>query len=91
MLSAHRKPGDDGLAVSTSSPYRLPWAQTEVGSEQQYKCFFLQPNSLPPLRSQGEETSWWDFPAGPTVKTAPSNAGGEGSIPGQGAKIPAAT
>ena len=63
----------------------------QVGSEQQYKCFFLQPNSLPPLRSQGEETSSWDFPAGPTVKTAPSNAGGEGSIPGQGAKIPAAT
>ena len=30
----------------------------------------------------------WDFPGGPVVKTSPSNAGGEGSIPGQGAKIP---
>ena len=30
----------------------------------------------------------WDFPGGPMVKTSPSNAGGAGSIPGQGAKIP---
>ena len=29
-----------------------------------------------------------DFPGGPVVKTLPSNAGGAGSIPGQGAKIP---
>ena len=29
-----------------------------------------------------------DFPGGPVVKTSPSNAGGEGSIPGRGAKIP---
>ena len=30
----------------------------------------------------------WDFPSGPVVGTLPSNAGGEGSIPGQGAKTP---
>ena len=30
----------------------------------------------------------WYFPAGPVVKTSPSNAGGDGSIPGWGAKIP---
>ena len=30
----------------------------------------------------------WDFPGGPVVKTSPSNAGGTGSISGQGAKIP---
>ena len=30
----------------------------------------------------------WDFPGGPVVKTSPSNAGGVGSIPGQGAKMP---
>ena len=30
----------------------------------------------------------WDFPGGPVVKTSPSNAGGAGSIPGRGAKIP---
>ena len=29
-----------------------------------------------------------DFPGGPVVKTSPSNAGGVGSTPGQGAKIP---
>ena len=32
-----------------------------------------------------------DFPGGPVVKTLPSNAGGAGSIPGQGAKIPHAS
>ena len=30
----------------------------------------------------------WDFLGGPVVKTSPSNAGGTGSIPGQGAGIP---
>ena len=30
----------------------------------------------------------WDFPGNPVVKTSPSNAGGAGSIPGLGAKIP---
>ena len=29
-----------------------------------------------------------DFPGGPGVKTLPSNAGGAGSIPGWGVKIP---
>ena len=29
-----------------------------------------------------------DFPGGPMVETSPSNAGGTGSIPGQGTKIP---
>ena len=32
-----------------------------------------------------------DFPGGPVIKTSPSNAGGAGSIPGQGAKIPHAS
>ena len=32
-----------------------------------------------------------DFPGGPVVKTLPSNAGGAGSIPGWGAKIPHAS
>ena len=32
-----------------------------------------------------------DFPGGPGVKTSPSNAGGEGLIPGRGAKIPHAS
>ena len=32
-----------------------------------------------------------DFPGGPVVKASPSNAGGVGSIPGQGVKIPYAS
>jgi len=32
-----------------------------------------------------------DFPGSPVVKTSPSNAGGAGSIPGEGAKIPHAS
>ena len=32
-----------------------------------------------------------DFPGGPVVKTPHFNSGGEGSIPGQGAKIPHAS
>ena len=31
------------------------------------------------------------FPGSPVVKTLPSNAGGEDSIPGQGAKTPHAS
>ena len=33
-------------------------------------------------------TKAWDIPGGPVVNTSPSNAGGEGSIPGQETKIP---
>jgi len=33
---------------------------------------------------------WWDLPGSPVVMTLPSNAGGAGSISGQGAKIPPA-
>ena len=33
----------------------------------------------------------WDFPGDPVVKTSPSNIGGVGLIPGQGAKIPHAS
>ena len=36
-------------------------------------------------------THSWDFPGGPVVKTLSSNAGGAGSIPGRGAKIPHAS
>ena len=38
-----------------------------------------------------KQTARWDFPGGPAVKTLPSNAGGEGSIPGGGAQIPHAS
>ena len=33
----------------------------------------------------------WDFPGGSMGKTSPFNAGGAGSIPGQGTKIPHAS
>ena len=33
----------------------------------------------------------WDFPGSPVIKTSPSNAGGVGSIPGGGGKIPCAS
>ena len=38
-----------------------------------------------------QEYNFRDFPGGTVVKTAPSIAGGAGSIPGQGAKIPHAS
>ena len=34
------------------------------------------------------ESTSWDFPSTPVVKTWPSNAGGEVSTPGWGGKIP---
>ena len=34
---------------------------------------------------------WLDFPGGPVLKTSPSNARGNGLIPGWGAKIPYAS
>ena len=44
------------------------------------------------MEGPGEQTDFrsnlWDFPGGPAVRTSPSNAGGAGSIPGWGAKIP---
>ena len=35
-----------------------------------------------------KQSQLWDFPGGPVVKTSPSNAGGAGSVPGWGAKVP---
>ena len=48
----------------------------------------FQPHETACPRPQSQERAWWDFPGGPVVKTLPSNAGGEGSIPGGRAKIP---
>ena len=38
-----------------------------------------------------KKSSSWYFPGGSVVETMPSNAWGEGSIPGQGARIPHAS
>ena len=46
---------------------------------------FLVEQSENEGKAQVENTDQ-DFPGGPVVKTLPSNAGGAGSIPGQGAK-----
>ena len=35
-----------------------------------------------------KDISFRDFPGGPVVEASPSNAGGAGSIPGRGAKMP---
>ena len=35
-----------------------------------------------------QDLKHWDFPGGPVVKTSLPNAGGAGSIQGQGVKIP---
>ena len=43
------------------------------------------------LTGQYSKESDWDFLGSPVVKTLPSNAGGAGSIPGRGAKLPRAS
>ena len=48
----------------------------------------LQQDSVHILTFKNDERG---FPDSPVVKTAPSNAGGVGLIPGQGAKIPHAS
>ena len=47
--------------------------------------------SKAPGVKSSEYKTWWDFPGGPVVKALPSNAGGVGSIPGRGSKIPHAS
>ena len=39
------------------------------------------------LRNIEDRKQYRDFPGGPVVKTSPYNAGGAGSIPGQGVRI----
>ena len=43
------------------------------------------------LKKKKKNNNTRDFPGSPVVKTSPANAGGAGSIPGQGAKIPHAS
>ena len=50
------------------------------GEKSLHLCSGFIPPATQELRSQ-------DFPGGPVVKTWPANAGGVGSIPGQGTKI----
>ena len=48
------------------------------------KVFLCSPRSIMTLKSLQRG----DFSSSPVVKTSPSNAGGVGSIPGWGTKIP---
>ena len=47
--------------------------------------------SISLLNLQFKKPASGDVPGGPVVKTSPSNAGGAGSIPGRGAKVPPAS
>ena len=40
------------------------------------------------IKKKKKNQGWGDFPGGPVIKTSPSNAEGEGLIPGWAAKIP---
>ena len=55
--------------------------ETQVGGEEQF--IHISTAAKPRLRCGSQ-----DFPGGPGVKTVPSNAGGTGSIPSQGTKVP---
>ena len=62
---------------------------TVLGREEEMKlCCHLQSRhlSVSPIKAGGR-----DFPGGPVVMTSPSKAGGVGSIPGEGPKIPHAS
>ena len=63
----------------------LDW-EKQVGGERQGA-----PNSRWYDRGKSLKKKSRDFPGGPVVETLPSNEGGLGSIPGQGAKIPQAS
>ena len=49
-----------------------------------------QVTTLNTIFSYRQKRMLGDFPGGPVVKTSPPNAGGAGSIPDRGAKIPQA-
>ena len=70
------------VAISLSRGLSQPRDQTWVSAP--------RADTLPlsHLGSLEESTFFWDFPGGPVVKIQPSNAGGMGSIPGWGIKIP---
>ena len=55
-------------------------------TNQTYKLIHSKGN-----HKQNEKTAYRDFPGSSVVNTSPTNAGGVGSIPGRGAKIPHAS
>ena len=55
--------------------------------------FYSKHTHIPtnPEKTFTSDTAFWDFSGGPVVKNLPSNARGEGLIPGWGTKISHAT
>ena len=80
--------------------FRVPWSYYYIQiSLWKLKWWAIRPMKPTPLaqsyfdsivfsRNFPYETNLRDFPGGPVVKTLPSSASGEGSIPGWGVKIP---
>ena len=79
-----REPSSGRLISTRARAYKVQ-AESQVDTEQAiemeaaglYLCVW---------RSRKFET--WDFPGGPVVKNPPCRAGGTGSIPAWGTKIP---
>ena len=70
-------------------PSRAGWGHSSLGGMFRGTFFFLhQPSAF---QSCTSKTRSGDTPGGPVVKTSPSIAGGMGSIPEWGARIPHAT
>ena len=63
-----------------------PNSQNHLEKEQSWRSHALTSDYTTKLRSSKQYGG--DFPGGPVVKTSPSNAGGVGSIPVRGTKIP---
>ena len=88
--------GDAGH--SNDSSLRHTAALTELSAacpppRRQCLCYYFShaPSPLPYHPLSLKTCPLWDSPADPVVKTLSFNAGGSGSIPGQGTKIPFAT
>ena len=92
-ILAWRIPGTEepsGLPSMGSHRVRHDWSDLAAAvAASQYWTICSRCNSIPgPVVYKSD---FGDFCRGPVVKTSPSNAGGTGSIPGQGAKIPHAS
>ena len=83
--------GAPGKALVQRAPSQVGGQAVGVGGQH----IFTGELESPPVKTQSckrtAERGKMSFPGSPVVKTLPSNAGGEDSIPGQGAKTPEAS
>ena len=88
-------PGRGGSAGTRTylSSHSFPLLRTSLVSGQPLRCLQHTDTRLNRITDAGDLRlkQHRDFPGGPVVKTSPSKAGGAGSIPGRGAKIPRAS